>query len=374
MTSRDAPVPGGWPVDDSSARRPAVSVVIPCHDAVAFVPEALESVLGQTFPDYEIIVVNDGSPETATLEALLRPYRARIRYLRQEHRGPSSARNLGVRHAAGEYVAFLDSDDVWLPGFLAELVRALEQDASLDMVYANSVLFGPRARSTRPVGDGTEPTFANLVLRRCHVHPSCVVAHRAAIVAAELFDERFTYSEDLDLWARLVHRGARIGYRPEVLAQRRIHGQSLTASVDRLIHGQREMSRKLLATLPALSAEERAALERSVEQCEARLHLVRGTEHMLDGRYVESLAEIEMANDVLRSWKLRVAIAVLRVAPRQVGRLSRYVLARHPVGERLRASRARDRAVARIPSHELPPPGDAPRGAGELAPQPTSPE
>ena len=373
MTSGEAYAPGGRPAEESSSPRPTVSVVIPCYNAVGFVPEALESVLGQTFLDHEIIVVNDGSPETPKLEVLLRPYRSRIRYLRQEHGGPASARNLGIRRAAGEYVAFLDSDDVWLPGFLAELVGALERDASLDVVYGNSVLFGPRVRAKRPVGDLAEPTFVNLVLRRCHVHPSCVVARRAAIVAAGLFDARLTYSEDLDLWARLAHRGARIGYRRAVLARRRIHDQSLTASVDRLILGQREMSRRLLATLPALSAEQRAALESSVEQCGARLHLVHGAEHLLNGRYGEALAELEAASDASRSWKLRVAIAALRVAPRQVGRLSRFVLYRHPIGKRLRAARAGDDAPARDPSRELSSPRDARRGAGELAPRPLSP-
>lgn len=374
MNSRAAPESGRGPDGATSPGRPTVSVVIPCHNAIGFVPEALDSVLGQTFPDYEIVVVNDGSPETAALEALLRPYRSRIRYLRQEHRGPAAARNLGIRHAAAEYVAFLDSDDVWLPGFLAAHVRALDEDASLDLVYGNSVLFGTHFLPTGTIRGQAEPTFENLVLRRCHVHPTCVVARRASIVAVGSFDERLTFSEDLDLWARLVYHGARIRYVPAVLARRRVHAGSLTVAVDRLIRGQREMSLNLLDTLPALTAEQRGALESNVERCTARLRLVHGTGHLLQGRYEQALADIEAANEVLRSWKLRAAIAALRVAPRQARRLSRFALDRHPVGEQLRALGAAGGAMMPDRAREAQPMRVPPGGAGDLAPQCQPPE
>jgi cellulose synthase/poly-beta-1,6-N-acetylglucosamine synthase-like glycosyltransferase len=319
--------------------------VIPCYNAVRFVPDALESVFSQAYPDYEVLVVNDGSPETEELEALLVPYHPRIRYLRQENRGPAAARNTGIRQADGAYIAFLDSDDVWLPSFLSEQVRVLDSDPSLDMVYGGSILFGNAARSHGGVGARLsmplEPTFENLVRRRCPVHPSCVVARKRALVEAGLFDEALTYSEDLDLWARLTHRGGRIGYRPQVLTRRRVHDQSLTVEVDRLILGQLEMSRKLLGTLPGLTTPQRAALEANSAHCEARLQLVYGTEHLLSRRFSEAFLSLKAANTILQSWKLRAALGGLRIAPWLVRRLWMSLLARHPTVEWFRTSRAR---------------------------------
>ncbi|HET8654375.1 MAG TPA: glycosyltransferase family A protein [Longimicrobiaceae bacterium] len=325
------------------SRQPNVTVVIPCHDSVHFVTEALESIFAQSYTGFEVVLVNDGSPETEALESLLVPYRSRIRYVRHENRGPGAARNTGILHAAGEYVAFLDSDDAWLPAFLLEHLHALDADPGLDMVYGDSVLFGriPRSGGSAGKRSATPPdaSFENLVRRRCHIHPSCVVARRSALVAAGLFDEDLPYSEDLDLWARLTHRGGRIEYLPRILTRRRVHGRSLTVQVDRLILGQLEMSRKLLETLPDLTPPQRSALEDNVAHCEARLHLVQATEHLVDGRFREASRAMGTANAVLHDWKLRGAIAGLRLAPRVTRRLWLAVLARHPIVDRVRATR-----------------------------------
>jgi hypothetical protein len=337
---------------------PTVSVVVPCYTAVWFVAEALGSVFAQSFSDYEVIVVDDGSTDTERLEAVLLPHRARIRYIRQQNRGPAGARNTGILHGTGTYVAFLDSDDVWLPHFLSEHVALLDGDPSLDMVYGNPATFGAglAGRGARPVRRRTprvvDATFENLVRRRCNVHPTCVVARRGAPRAAGLFDERLRYSEDLDLWARLVHRGGRIGFCSRVLARRRVHASSLTVDVDRLIRGQLEMGRKLLGTLPTLTDAQRAALEEAIGDCEARLCLVAGAEHLLHGRFREASADLRLANGMLRSWRLGAVIAGLRVAPRQLRRVWLRLLERHPTAQRIRlrslaGAEAADRRSAR---------------------------
>src|SRR5579863_3220302 len=93
----------------------SVSVVIPAYNSAEYIAEALDSVVAQTFVDYEIIVVNDGSSDTGKLEKVLVPYLRLIRYIKQENNGPSAARNVAIRAACGKYVALLDSDDRWLP-------------------------------------------------------------------------------------------------------------------------------------------------------------------------------------------------------------------------------------------------------------------
>src|ERR1039458_8017361 len=112
---------------------PQVSVIIPAFNAAGHIVAALESVFAQSFTDYEVILVNDGSPDTEQLEQAIQPYVSRIAYLAQENRGPSAARNLGIRHARGEWLAFLDSDDAWLPHYLAEQLRFLREDPALDI-------------------------------------------------------------------------------------------------------------------------------------------------------------------------------------------------------------------------------------------------
>jgi glycosyltransferase involved in cell wall biosynthesis len=314
-------------------RRPAVSIVIPCFYAVEFVPEALESVFTQTFADFEVVVVNDGSPQTRELEELLTQLRPRIRYVHQPNGGPSSARNNGIRNARGKYIAFLDSDDVWMPTFLAELVQELEEKSYLEMAYSGSLLFGhpsPRRARLSAATPRAAPTFENLIGRRCNIHPSCVVARATALHRAGLFDESLTYSEDLDLWARLTYGGGQIGYVDRILARRRLHENNLTLAVDRLIQGQLEMSGKLLKTLPALTEQQRKALEQSAATCAARLELVHGSQLLFDRRYTEAVTALRSANRVLGDWKLHGAIAVMRLAPRLARRIWFTLLAGHP--------------------------------------------
>src|SRR5689334_17674780 len=103
-----------------------VSVVIPAFRCAQYIVQGIESVLNQSFTNHEILVVNDGSPDTAELEAALAPYAGRIRYFKQSTRGPSGARNTGIRNAFGKYVAFLDGDDYWTPDHLAKNISILE--------------------------------------------------------------------------------------------------------------------------------------------------------------------------------------------------------------------------------------------------------
>ena len=112
--------PETQPQTRHSDTAPAISVITPAYNAAKYIGEALDSVLNQTYASHEVIVINDGSPDTNELERQIRKYPATIHYIKQENRGAAAARNAGLRCARGEYVAFLDADDRWLPNFLAE--------------------------------------------------------------------------------------------------------------------------------------------------------------------------------------------------------------------------------------------------------------
>src|SRR5262245_55808061 len=111
-----------------------VSIVIPAYNAAPFIGDALQSVFAQTYSDYEVIVVNDGSPDTDELLKVLAPFRDRLTYLEQENKGPSAARNHAIEKARGEFIAFLDSDDSWLPDYLTEQIKFINGDPRFDMV------------------------------------------------------------------------------------------------------------------------------------------------------------------------------------------------------------------------------------------------
>src|ERR1700727_1775646 len=98
---------------------PQVSVIIPCYNTAEFITACLDSVFAQTYSDLETILVNDGSPDTPALEKALQPYKSRIVYIKQENKRAAGARNNAIRHARGKFLAFLDSDDTWLPDHLA---------------------------------------------------------------------------------------------------------------------------------------------------------------------------------------------------------------------------------------------------------------
>src|SRR3954471_7261697 len=117
-----------------SVENPQVSVIIPAYNAAGHIASALESVFAQRFSSYEIIVINDGSPDTPQLLEVLRPYMGRIRYLEQHNQGPSAARNNGINAARGADVSFLDSDDCWWPPYREEQVRLLEGPPRRDLV------------------------------------------------------------------------------------------------------------------------------------------------------------------------------------------------------------------------------------------------
>ena len=169
---------------------PAVSVIVPAYLAAPYIAQALDSILAQTFTDYEIIVVNDGSPDTEALEQSLEPYRTRINYLQQENQGPSAARNTGIRAAQGKYIAPLDADDKWNPDHLSAQVAVLESDPCIALVYADARIFGDVPEAGRTVMElcpsSGEVTFERLVTRACTVHNCVCVCRRDALLRAGL--------------------------------------------------------------------------------------------------------------------------------------------------------------------------------------------
>ena len=185
-------------------RRESVSVVIPTFDRVDLLPRAVDSVLGQSRPADEILVVDDGSAD-GSAEMLARQY-AQVRVLEQAHTGVSAARNHGITEAQGEWIAFLDSDDEWLPDKLATQMEHLHSFRGrlchCDEIWIrDGRRVNPRRYHAKRGGDIYEDCLA-----RCVISPSAVVMHRSLFDDVGMFDETLPACEDYDLWLRVCSR------------------------------------------------------------------------------------------------------------------------------------------------------------------------
>jgi len=301
--------------------RVSVSVVIPAYKASGCIAATLDSVLAQTFSDYEIVVVNDGSPDTEALEQVLQRYLLHIRYFKQENRGPSSSRNRGIVEARGEYVAFLDADDFWLPEHLASQIAILRSTPSLGLVYSNSLVVRDgkcirrtfdRERQEKPV------TFEALLGERCTVSTSTTVASRKELLEAGLFDERMTRCEDFDLWLRMAFRGTSMTYSPQAHVCRMVSHSGLSSNKYEMKRALIDVYRKIDSSLP-LSQPQKDLLRQRCERTEAGAQLDLVKEFIHAGDYEKALLSASRASSVLGSWRVRSAVIALAKAPRWFG-------------------------------------------------------
>jgi glycosyltransferase involved in cell wall biosynthesis len=220
----------------TSRSAPYVSVIVPTHNSATFVEAALASVLAQTYTDYEIIVVDDGS--TDETGEVLRRFDGRIICHWQQNQGASAARNAGIRSARGELVCLLDADDFWRPDKLSRQVAVMAANPSVGLLFADameadgatvqkaSILktmkFGPEALSQIPLPEA----FRKLLIEN-FIPTSTVMIRAACFATSGLFDEDLPNAEDRDMWLRMAAH-FEIGCVPVVLATKRSHGANIS--------------------------------------------------------------------------------------------------------------------------------------------------
>jgi glycosyltransferase involved in cell wall biosynthesis len=306
---------------------PRVSVIIPAYKVAPFISETLDSVFAQTFTDFEAIVINGDSPDTQELEEALENYRGKIVYLKQPNRGAGAARNAGLRVARGEYVAFLDGDDVWGPDFLSEQLKLIQSDGGYDLAYADAINFGEQgyngATNMAYNPSHGEVTFLKLLCGECNIVTSTVLARREPIMRVGCFDERFENSQDFDLWLRLAKdANARITYQRKVLARRRIHRGSLASYPLRSFAGELAVLNSMQGR-STLTAAEREALENTLRKRQATVEILKGKEKLIVGDFKKAAESFAEANRYWPSRKLEMVLFCLRVAPRVLQRVYR---------------------------------------------------
>lgn len=209
---------------------PKVSVVIPAYNQARFMAEAIRSALAQTFCDYEIIVVDDGS--TDDTPQIVKQFGGQVRYLWQENQGLAAARNTGIRQARGEYIALLDSDDAWRPNFLQVMTDLAARYPDAAVFYCPVVYMDTSGHELPQPGNRQvllpEEIYSTL-LRANFLVPSTILMRRSVIMEAGLFDPAFRRLQDWELWLRLLrdrHTFVGIG---EPFVRYRLHSENLSS-------------------------------------------------------------------------------------------------------------------------------------------------
>jgi GT2 family glycosyltransferase len=302
-------------------QQPLVSIVIPAYQAAGRIRGTLDSVFAQTYPNFEVVLVNDGSPDTEALEQAIRSYGERLIYIRQENRGPSGARNTAIRAARGKYIACLDSDDIYLPEHLASLVPLLEK-RGLDLVYSDSyhrrdgVHIG---RSFERQPQSPPVTFDTLLTEECAITTSAVVASRKAMIDAGLFDERYCRCEDFDLWLRMSFRGAKMDLLRQAGIEHRLLADGLSADRFLLKQALIEIYKKVLTTLP-VSAKQKRTTEELIARTEGLCQMDLVKRYLREGNYPEARVAAGKAAALLQDGKSRRVALAVGIAPWAVRR------------------------------------------------------
>lgn len=210
-----------------------ISVIIPAYNQGHYLGEAIQSVLDQTYPDFEVIVVDDGSTDK-TAQVACSFSDPRVRYIHQENRGLSAARNTGILRSSGKYLTFLDSDDLFVADKLETLLNAMQRDPELGFVAGQAVLIDENALPLGKVFDTPLPENPAHLLLWNPLHVCSVLLRRDWQQKVGLFDESLQAYEDWDMWLRLARAGCRMGWVPHPVSLYRFHTRQMTRDKERM--------------------------------------------------------------------------------------------------------------------------------------------
>ncbi len=313
-----APSPSEFHTGTSSSKASEmISVVIPAYRCSQYIAQAVQSVLAQTFPACELIIVNDGSPDTPLLEAALLPYQESIRYVKQPTRGPSGARNTGILQARGDYIAFLDGDDYWFSDHLAKQMAMFREDPSLDLVYCDSILVKderPFARAFDIEPQCAKVTFESLLVEDSAISTSSTVVSRSAIMAAGMFDENFMRCEDFDTWLRMSFAGARMAFHSDARVFHRINEAGLSADKLSMKKDRIRVYQKMASNF-SISERQQGIVRELIARTEADCQVDELKRALEKGDYVGAFAAARQASAAKSNWKLKISLLGLRLMP-----------------------------------------------------------
>jgi glycosyltransferase involved in cell wall biosynthesis len=251
-----------------SAQPKLVSIVVPVYNAEQYVAETLKSVLAQTYQNFEVIIVDDGATDRS-LEICQRFDDPRIKIIHQKNRGLAGARNTGIRHATGDYIGFLDADDIWLPNKVEKHVNHLNQSSHVGISFSYSAFIDGDGKYTgiyqiprkirnitpgyalcrNPIGNGS-----SAIIRRETLEAIKFQDNQQGLVEDCYFDESFQRAEDLECWVRIVtHTHWQQEGIPEVLTLYRIISSGLSANAMKQFEAIEQVIEKSCTAAPELN-------------------------------------------------------------------------------------------------------------------------
>lgn len=299
---------------------PKISIVIPAYNVADHIVETLRSVGKQKFREFEVIVVNDGSPDTEIFERMIRFALDDIIYICQPNAGAGVARNTAIKHARGDVIAFLDGDDVWLPEFLSSQYLFLTTN-DYDMVYCDAFLTGLNSPYRRTFME-TAPSngvadFNSILDLRCNVITSGTIVRKQMIIDAGMFESERVRAHDFMLWLRMAKRGAKIGYQKEQLLKYRVHLDSLSGDSISRVEREIDAFTRVRRTIE-LDEKQQQIVTHRLASLEADLAVEQGKAFLLAGDYREAAVAFRVANRQRKSLKLTVITWFAQHAPRML--------------------------------------------------------
>lgn len=247
--------------------RPLVSVIVPAYNAEATIAAAIESILGQTYRDFEVIVVDDGSTDK-TPEIVASLQDERVHYIYQQNAERAVARNRGIAEAKGEYLAFLDADDQWLERKLEKQLALFENNQEIGLVYCDLYYFDSLtdkdiAQYSRKYSKLHRGMVLPELLRFCFIQSPTPMIRRSVLEDREWFDPELPPIEDWDLWLRITAKSL-VNFVPEPLARYRFHDylDNWRKSPEALLTKTLRIYNKLSALFPEESQRRKSSFAR----------------------------------------------------------------------------------------------------------------
>ncbi len=308
-----------------------VSVIIPTYQHAAYVADAVKSALAQTYPAYQVIVVDDGSTDQTS--EVLAQFGESIQIIRQPNRGLPAARNSGICAASGDLLAFLDADDLWFPDKLARQVPLFERDSQVGLVFSNAHYFDAQGLHKATFFDLVPPASGEVfttLFERNFVPVLTAVVRRDCLRTAGEFDESLTACEDYDLWLRIA-RDWKLDYIQETLARYRLSSGQMSGNPLRMLQNMLIVRRRCLEKNPELAQLPPAVLDKCYYQLMIFL-----AKHYLQAGISEKAHEQMVAFHNQRGWTVQYAMMSILLALPQ--RFSRWILKKY---DRRLSSRAR---------------------------------
>ncbi len=301
------------------AEEPLISVIIPVYNCSHFIAESLCSVLGQAFDSFEVIVVNDGSDDTPQLLQNLDPFLEKITYLERTNGGPGAARNTGINVARGQFLGFVDGDDIWKPEFLKKQYAAL-LEKNCDLIYCDAHLFGKVSDENSKFSDkspSTGPvTTEALISGRCNVILSGTFVKKAPVLKYGMFTETGLPMaiEDYELWFRLCKNGVKIDYQREILLSYRVHESNISGGLLKIVERGLVGMKYLRENFELTSAELEAVSHRERE-IRSQFLLEKAKICLAQKEFGRSLALLSEGREESNSFKIFMIESLMKISP-----------------------------------------------------------